>query len=564
MRCAIYARYSSDLQRESSIEDQIRKCRAYAAEKGWTVLGAFIKADSALSGAAVAGRDALTGLVEAAKSRPRPFDRILVDDTSRLARNVADSLKLIEILRFHGVSVSAVSQNIDSGEKSARPLLTLHGMMDEQFLVGLADKVKRGQEGRVLKGLHPGGRCFGYQNVPIEDPSRPGKYGRPAVLGVDLKIVHEEAETIRRIFRMYADGQGLAAIAKTLNEERVPAPRPQKGRALQAWGPSSIREMLRNERYRGVHVWNRTEKLRNPETGRKASRRREKASWVRVEVPEWRIVPEELWNAAHARIDLLQRQLGTKRLGGLTRTPRSRTYLFSGLLVCGLCGANIVIVSGQGKRGYVKYGCPSHRYRGVCANKLTIRQDRLEEQLLDALETRILTPEHLERAISQFVAAAEERQRADTASGERVTLEKRRAVVQGQIQRLTDAIADAGHSEAILARLRNAEDDLRSIEERLAGAGPTVVSTAELRDFALRRMTDVASLVRQDIPHARAALQKHVPRLVLTPTHHAGKDVFDVSGGVELSNGGEGVMQVVARDGLEPPTPAFSGPRSTN
>ena len=101
MRCSIYARYSSDLQRESSIEDQIRKCREHAARKGWRVLDAYVRSDNALSGAALAPRDALNSLVAQAAAKPRAFDRILVDDTSRLARNVADALKMVDRLRFH-------------------------------------------------------------------------------------------------------------------------------------------------------------------------------------------------------------------------------------------------------------------------------------------------------------------------------------------------------------------------------------------------------------------------------------------------------------------------------
>ncbi|MDO8942330.1 MAG: recombinase family protein, partial [Desulfobacterales bacterium] len=75
MRCAIYSRYSSDLQRESSIEDQVRKCRTYAAQRGWTVLDDYVRADQAISGASALGRDALQSLVSAAKQKKRPFDR---------------------------------------------------------------------------------------------------------------------------------------------------------------------------------------------------------------------------------------------------------------------------------------------------------------------------------------------------------------------------------------------------------------------------------------------------------------------------------------------------------
>src|SRR5262249_14617255 len=154
------------------------------------------RADRAVSAAAVAGRAEFSGLIDAAKKRPRPFDRILVDDTSRLARNVADALNAVATLRVNGVGVSFVSQGIDSLSSSARPLLTLHGLMDEQFLDGLRDKVHRGQEGRVLHGLTPGGKCYGYLNVPLEDSSRQGKYGRPAVLGVELRIEPEQAAVV--------------------------------------------------------------------------------------------------------------------------------------------------------------------------------------------------------------------------------------------------------------------------------------------------------------------------------------------------------------------------------
>jgi site-specific DNA recombinase len=70
MKCAIYTRYSSDLQRESSVEDQIRKCRSFADLKGWTVLDAYVRSDQEISGAALAGRSALESLMADAKRHP--------------------------------------------------------------------------------------------------------------------------------------------------------------------------------------------------------------------------------------------------------------------------------------------------------------------------------------------------------------------------------------------------------------------------------------------------------------------------------------------------------------
>ncbi len=99
--------------------------------------------------------------------------------------------------------------------------------------------------------MQPGGRCFGYRNVAIEDPTRMGKYGRAAVSGVKLEFDEEQAAIVLRVFNMYADGNSLATIAKILNAEGVQAPQPPRNRQIRAWHPSAIREMVRNERYRG-------------------------------------------------------------------------------------------------------------------------------------------------------------------------------------------------------------------------------------------------------------------------------------------------------------------------
>jgi hypothetical protein len=180
--------------------------------------------------------------------------------------------------------------------------------------------------------------------------------------------------------------------------------------------------MIRNERYRGVFVWNRTKKERNPETGRKTSRPRPQADWVRVEVPELRIVSEELWRGVEAQIELVNKRFGKRSVGGFGRMGHGPRYLFSGFIYCGLCGSKMIIVSGKGRRGYVKYGCPSHRYRGVCENATMIRRDRLEEQLLTGLEERVLSPEMIDYAFDRFQVEVQRRLKqiredADNAAG---------------------------------------------------------------------------------------------------------------------------------------------------
>ena len=157
----------------------------------------------------------------AAREIPRPFDRVLVYDTSRLGRNLPEVLTIVERLKYLGVYVNFVSQDIDSATDSSRMQLAMNGMMDEHYLDNLARSVHRGAEGQALKGFTPGGKCYGYLNVPIENPAKLGKYGRATVLGVKLEIIEKEAEVVRRIFSLFAGGAGLGQITKKLNSEGV-------------------------------------------------------------------------------------------------------------------------------------------------------------------------------------------------------------------------------------------------------------------------------------------------------------------------------------------------------
>src|SRR5258708_4197032 len=161
-RCAIYARYSCDLSRPSSIEDQIYKCRQECARhEGWVVVEEWVVWDREVSGRSLLGRDAMASLKGAVKRNPRPFDCVLIDDTSRFGRNLGDVLKLAEVFEHYGVSLEFVSPPLNSRDPNFRPLLIFKGMMDEQYSVDLGYKVKRGQEGRVRAGYNAGGPCYG-------------------------------------------------------------------------------------------------------------------------------------------------------------------------------------------------------------------------------------------------------------------------------------------------------------------------------------------------------------------------------------------------------------------
>lgn len=328
--------------------------------------------DEEISGATL-DRPGLRSLLSAAESKPRPFDVLLVEDASRLSRKQADALNRCERLSFAGVKISFISQGIDSGDEKFQLLLLARGMIDQLFLADTAKRVRRGLEGLIRRGLHTGGRCFGYRSRKDAD-------------GVRLEIHEPEAAIVRWIFHLYAEGFSLKAISKKLNAEGVQSPQPQKGRVSRSWCPSSIRTFLANERCIGRIVWSRRHKVRDPRTGRRVFRTQEGQAPIRgADQPELRIVTEKLWRAVEERRESLKRvyeKSGNRQ--GLLRATRS-PYLFSGLLKCASCGANLQIVSGRGRSRPIQvYGCPMNHQRGasVCPNRVRVRRDVLERELL--------------------------------------------------------------------------------------------------------------------------------------------------------------------------------------
>ena len=184
----------------------------------------------------------------------------------------------------------------------------------------------------------------------------------------------------------------------------------------------------------------------------------------------------------------------------------------------------MVIVSGRGKRGYSKYGCPSHRYRGICENTLTIRQDRLENQLLAALEQRVLRPEMLEYTLRRFREHLQKRldeirKQGSACNSTLSALQRERRELQEKAKRVSEAIAEAGHSPTLLAHLASIESKLALVEQRIEAHRPIDFKATEdeIREFATRNVLHLRTLLRGDVSHARMALMKHVGQLVLMP-----------------------------------------------
>jgi site-specific DNA recombinase len=505
LRCAAYARYSSDLQSPLSIDDQLRICREYAKSRGFAFVEEHVYTDEAVSGVG-ADRPGLRRLMDAALSPGRPFDVILLDDSSRLARNTKDALGIFEKLNFAGIRLIAVSQGIDSDNEQAHVLVTVHGMVDSLYVKELAKKTHRGMEGQVLRGHHTGGRCFGYDAVAVDSTT-----------AKQLAVNEKEAVVVRRIFEMSANGQSLKTIARTLNHECVPSPRPRSGNRYATWSPTCIREMLRRDLYVGKVVWNTSRFVKTPGTNKRVRRPRPESEWRIVPHPELRIIDDEVWRRVQDRQQRMMAMYSGAKKGLLPRSVTS-PYLLSGILKCGLCGGNLIIVTGHSSYGhYPKYGCSQHFNRGACTNSILIRRDWLERRLLEELQHEVLKRETVEYALEEFDCHL--KNAFANLTNQMGQIRERKQKLEGELRRLAATAVETGPSAFLVEAIHERETQLRELSDQLLAGGTNSVDShlSEIRGFITKRLEDLQGLMHRKPVEARTELLKHVSEIRMFP-----------------------------------------------
>ncbi|HEX8837627.1 MAG TPA: recombinase family protein [Candidatus Acidoferrum sp.] len=398
MLAAIYARYSSENQRPESIEDQVAACRRLAGQRGFTIVEEHIYSDQALSGDRK-DRPGLATLLSSAQSGQ--FQVVLVDDLSRLARDNYFMLSVLAELHFVGVRMVSVADGLDSHDEEATLGIQIRGIFNELQLRDLKNKTLRGQIGQKQRGFSVGEHTYGYRSVAV-GATRLDKKGRLRPEGYKMEIDPREAAMVLRIFRAYVEGLSVIRIVRLLNEEGVPG----RIRSRKGWSPATVSRMLDNEKYIGRWVWNKTERRRDPRTGRRRCFPKPASEWVIQEDESLRIVPQELWEQARSRRKEVRRSWpGGIGQRGFSAQQGSRekcfpTHLLSGAMVCGKCGATMAQVSGKGG-GY--YGCIGAT-KGACDNKLLVRRSLVEKIILDTVQERLSDPQHIEYVLRRVEA----------------------------------------------------------------------------------------------------------------------------------------------------------------
>lgn len=513
-RAAVYARISTDRQNPLSPADQERKCREYAARNEIAVLDAHIYVDEGLSGVGM-DRPSLQRLLHAALSPSRPFDVILVDDTSRLSRNTESVLLIYRKLNFAGLQLISVSQGIDSKQDQAETLLTIHGLIDSSYVRELGKKTHRGCESAVMRGLHVGGKCFGYKTVAVGDAG-----------SKRLEIDEDQAQIVRRIFEMSASGISFKGIARRLNEEHA------GGRGT--WCPTGIRSMLKRELYMGEVIWNRMRFEKVPETNKRRSKFRDESEWIRSQRPDLAIVTVDLWVRVKGRLNSIGYKASEGRRRGLLDRAITSPYLFSGFLKCGRCGANMIIGTGGGTHRNPKYVCSNYYNRGICENGVYIRRDVLEKRLLGRLQKEVLQPAVIDYAIGEF--GQQLKSALSTMSGELSGLRRRKEQLEAEIRRFTDAIAQGGPLDSLVQEVAKCDAELKAITNHLlsASAGSIESQLQEIRKFVTEGIADLRTLLGRDTARAKTELQKHLSEIRMSPLKGDGEWEYVVEGSWDL------------------------------
>jgi DNA invertase Pin-like site-specific DNA recombinase len=443
MTPAIYARYSTDLQREESIEDQVRACQRAADAAG---LGpARVFADAGVSGASMARRPGLADLLDAVESGR--VGAVIVESLDRLSRDQADLALIWRALKTANVRLITASEGEIRDDAAGIMQVGLRSIVGTLYLKDLADKTRRGIEGVVTAGRHAGPPPFGYR---LKAGGQPG----------ELEANPEQAALVLRIFTDYAAGLSPRAIAKALNAEGRPGPRGAAWRNTTIYGdPKKGTGILWNALYRGERVWNRQRKVKNPATGTARMVLNPQSAWVRIAAPDLALIDTTLAAAVEARREGASAPgQGNSASARACRPGRP----LSGLMACGACGANMTLAGGEPRR----YGCSAAKETGACGGVGYIRADIAEARLFAALKHQLLSAPAIKLAVDTY-RAERARLKAEARAGQ-ATLEARIARLARTEARLVDAFAEGRSPASVLDKAKAAETERLALEAELA------------------------------------------------------------------------------------------------
>ena len=491
---ALYGRFSTENQNAKSAEDQLADCRAYAERQGYLIVAEY--QDEAKSSASLHNRpglDALRALVRLGQVRA-----VIVEATNRLSRSQADLGQLFREFEFRSTDIET-----PTGGKVDKVRAGLDGLTGEMQLDAGKIHIRRGMEKVIASGRRAGGKVYGYRK----------RYG--PVNGLQDIDPAKEA-VVLRIFTEFAEGKSTRSIAHALNRDGVPAPRGGDWAGNTINGSRAKQHgILENRQYIGRVVYNKSRKLRDPDTGKRVDRPNPPSEWKTFEDPALRIIAEELWEQVQARLAGLRR--AQKRGEPIHRRP----HMLSGLLRCGVCNGALII-HGVGKQGRRRVRCSTAREAGTCTNTGSFYIDQIEQTVFRGIMYELRHPEALEAYLGEYQKEMA-RQRRDVGR-RRDELKKALTATCEALDRLVAAVA-AGAMALDLVKVKT--DELVAEQDRLNGelyiaerdAPPNIAIHPQAVKHFQRTMAELAgkTTAHSNLEHAEVTY-KNVRALISSVT----------------------------------------------
>ena len=371
-RAALYARFSSDNQREESIDAQLRAMREYCQRNKIVITNEYC--DHARS-ATTDDRPEFQRMIH--DSRTSDFNLVIVHKLDRFSRDRYDSAYYKRELKKCGVSLVSVLENLDDSPESIILESVLEGM-SEYYSRNLAREVMKGMKETALKCKALGGCApFGLKINPVTR---------------HYEINEDEVDAVRMIFDSVLAGEGYGEIIHKLNSMGY------KTRGGKPFGKNSLYEILRNEKYRGVYIFN---KIESRDVNRRRNNHKHKSvdDMIRIEDGIPRIIADDVWDGGQAI-------LNTRARRRPSNNTSKETYLLTGKIVCGECGHSFTGArhfSGRSKLKYVCYQCSNRKRTAslACRNK-EIRREYLETFVIQEISNLIFDELNAERVVKEY------------------------------------------------------------------------------------------------------------------------------------------------------------------
>jgi DNA invertase Pin-like site-specific DNA recombinase len=341
IRVASYSRYSTNLQDESSLEQQQNRCREKATQLGMGISSDLEFSDAALSGTKP-DRKGVSDLINAAESGL--IDVVIVDSLSRLSRELCFTLSTLKnLIQVHGLRFISVSEGIDSAQGNWELSAMIMGYTHQEYIKTLGSAVIRGQSHAHLNGFSTGGFPFGYKSVSKEG----SEFGRQRKLRKEVMIHEDNTQWVRKVFDWFVkDKMPIQQIAKELT--RLEAPKDHRS-TVSHWNHQSVSHMLANQYYIGHCAYGKKTNVRNPISGKVRQKLRpvEESSKLITLREDLRIIDQETFDQAQEMLEenrscYAKNRGKSGRFKGSTNDMQNPRHHLQGLFVCSKCNSPFI------------------------------------------------------------------------------------------------------------------------------------------------------------------------------------------------------------------------------